>query len=270
MGQIMFKPTDENLRVSGGLTNVFIHCDACLSGEEFDRLRRHEITEDETRILHGQFSGSVSGLQAFSATAANGQSKQAKEQEAKERQTAQFVELVEQVRANIEQMKARIKALEEAFQKRDGDAWREKLALKILGEDDIPQQESGEDIETYRKRLEQHLINEMLNPDGTIKGKYKDDPKYGDYAEWAQKQYHLNNAKALVTELDDDNTSLQRREQILDEMQDRGYIEEMTYASKVANSSVTSQVSVRDTHDEFEDKAAERVISTDAAMKFNS
>jgi len=144
------------------------------------------------------------------------------------------------------------------------------LALNILEADDIPQQESDEDISAYRKRLEKQLINEMLNPDGTIKGKYKNDPKYGDYAEWAQKQFHLNNAKALVTELDDDNTSPQRREQVLDEMQDRGYIEEMTYASKVTNSSVTSQASVRDTHDQFEDKAAERVISTDAAMKFNS
>ncbi len=266
----MVKPTDAELRVSGGLTNIFIHCDACLSDEEFDRLRQHETTEKETYILQGQLGGSVSGLQALSATAANGQSKQDQERKTRERRAAQIVELIEQVRTNIEQMQANIKALEESFQKRDGDAWREKLALEILGEDDIPQQNSGENIQDYRQRLGKHLINEMLNPDGTIKGKYKDDPKYGDYAEWAQKQFHLNNAKALVTELDDNNTSPQRREQILDEMQDRGYIEEMTYASKVTNSSVTSQTSVRDTHDEFEDKAAERVISTDAAMKFNS
>ena len=138
-----------------------------------------------------------------------------------------------------------------------------------MGENDIPQQESGENIEAYRKRLEKHLINEMLNRDGTIKGQYKNDPKYGDYAEWAQKQYHLNNAKAIVAELDNENTSPQRREQILDEIQERGYFEETMLADR-ATDKIDTKSSLRDTHDSLEDQAAERIISTDAAMKFNS
>jgi len=266
----MVKPTDTELKTSGGLTHTFIQCDTCLPDEDYNRLRQHESSEKETYILQGQLSDSVSGVMERGAVATNKTSKQAENRQAKERRTAQIIELVEQIRADIEQMEARVKALEDSFQKRDGDAWREKLALNILGEDDIPQQEPGENIKAYRKRLEQHLINEMLNPDGTIKDKYKNDAKYGDYAEWAQKQFHLNNAKAAVAELDDNNTSPQRREQILDEMKDRGYIEEMTYASKVTNGSIPSQASVRDVHDEYEDQAAERVISTDAAMKFNS
>ncbi len=266
----MVKPTDAELQVSGGLTSTFIHCDTCLSDEDFKRLRHNEFIEKENHILYGQLGGSISGVIDRGSVVSNNQSKQVEERKTNNRRAAQFVELAEQIRISIDKIEADIQTLEELFQKRDGDAWREKLALNILGADDIPQQELGENIHDYRKRLEQHLINEMLNPDGTIKSKYKNDPQYGDYAEWAQKQYHLNNARAIAAELDDDNTSPQRREQILDEMQDRGYIEEMTYASKVTNSSVTSQASVRDTHDEFEDKAAERVISTDAAMRFNS
>ncbi|MEZ5813843.1 MAG: hypothetical protein R3E13_03860 [Alphaproteobacteria bacterium] len=265
----MVKPTDTELKIPGGLKHTFIQCDTCLPDEDYNRLRQHELSEKETYILQGQLSDSVSGVMERGAVASNTASKQAESRQAKERRTAQIIELVEQIRADIEQMKARVKALEDSFQKRDGDAWREKLALKILGEDDIPQQETGEDIKTYRKRLEQHLINEMLNPDGTIKDKYKDDPKYGDYAEWAQKQFHLNNAKAAVAELEDDNTSPQRREKILDAMKDRGYIEEMTYADRLTQKK-NSQESIRDDVDGQYDEAVLQARSSDTALKFTS
>ncbi|MCP5244904.1 MAG: hypothetical protein H6937_02590 [Burkholderiales bacterium] len=248
----MVKPTDTELKIPGGLTHTFIQCDTCLPDEDYNRLRQHELSEKETYILQGQLSDSVSGVMERGAVATNKTTKQAENRQAKERKTAQIIELVEQIRADIEQMKARIKALEETFQKRDGDAWREKLALNILDADNIPQQESGETIHDYRKRLEQHLINEMLNPDGTIKGKYKNDPKYSDYAEWAQKQYHLNSAKAAVAELEDDNTSPQRQEQILDEMKERGRSEEMMLADRYIDDK-NIQASIRNTRDNARD-----------------
>lgn len=267
----MVKPTDTELKTPGGLTHTFIQCDTCLPDEDYNRLRQHELSEKETYILQGQLSDSVSGAMERGAVATNKTSKQAENRQAKERRTAQIIELVEQIRADIEQMKARIKALEESFQKRDGDAWREKLALNILDADDIPQQESGETIHDYRKRLEQHLINEMLNPDGTIKDKYKNDPKYGDYAEWAQKQYHLNNAKAAVAELEDDNTSPQRREQILDEMKERGRSEEMMLADRESKN-LDTQKSVRNLRDNLRDTVAnnEQTSEANAFLKLNS
>ncbi len=266
----MFKPTDTELRIPGGLTNIFIHCDACLSDEEFNRLRQHEFTEKETYIQQGQLSNAVSGVMERGSVFSNNSSRQAQERKAKERRTAQFVKLVDQVRANIEQMKARIKALEDSFQKRDGDAWREKLALKVLGEDDIPQQEPGEDISAYRKRLETQLINEMLNADGSIKSKYKNHSELGDYAEWAQKQFHLNNARAIATELDDANTSLQRREEILDEMEKRSNTEEMMLADRVTQSK-DMQASIRDIGDnQYDEVLSKATLSSDAALKFTS
>jgi hypothetical protein len=109
----------------------------------------------------------------------------------------------------------------------------------------------------------------MLNADGTIKDKYKNNAKYGDYAEWAQKQFHLNSARAVVAELDDDSTGPQRKEQLLDEMKQRGFIQEMVFADRVSRS-LDTQDAVRDIHDGLEDKAAQRTVSTDATMKFNS
>ncbi|SFU39463.1 hypothetical protein [Nitrosospira multiformis] len=265
----MVEPTDAKLRISGGLTNTFLHCRTCLPDEDFDRLRRMESTERENHIHNGQLSGSVTSVIERNSAANTSQSTQAEERKSKERRTAQFVELLEQIRTSIKQMETDVKALIASFEKRDGDAWREKLALDILGADDIPQQRSGENINAYRKRLEQHLINEMLNADGTIKDKYKNDAKYGDYADWAQKQFHLNSARAIVAELDDDNTGPQRKEQLFDEMKERGFIQEMVFADRVSNS-VDTKASVRDGCDSQHDEMLSQASSSNATLKFLS
>ncbi len=265
----MVKPTDAELLVSGGLTNTFLHCDTCLSDADFNRLRHKASIENEHFILYGQLSGSIAGMIELGPVASRSQSRQAEEHKTRERRTAQFVELVGQMRASIERMEADVKRLVASFEKRDGDAWREKLALDILGADDIPQQETDESITAYRKRLEQHLINEMLNPNGAIKDKYKNDPKYGDYAEWAQKQFHLNSAKAAVAELDGDGISPQRREQIFDEMKERRYLQEMVLADRVSNSPDT-QESVRDIRDSQHDAMLSQAESLNTALKFMS
>ncbi len=265
----MVKPTDSELLVSGGLTNTFIHCDTCLSDEDFNRLRHKEFIEKENHILHGQISGSIAGVIERGSVVSNNQSRQDEKRKTEERQTAQFIRLVEQIRASIERMEADIRILKASFEKRDGDAWREKLALRILEADAIPQQKDGEKIEAYRKRLERHLINEMLNADGSIKDRYKNDPKHGDYAEWAQKQFHLNSAKVAVAELDDDSTSRQRKEQIFNEMKQRGDFQEMVFTNRVSKS-VDTQDSVSHTRDSQHDEVLSQARPSDAAFKFMS
>jgi len=232
----------------------------------FNIARRFAETEN-TVLLGQQEGGSIAGLQERSGAASKTNSSDNQKQDAKDKKLSEFLQTIQTIQNYMDRLAKSIEKMEDNFRQRDGDAWREKLALEILGEDDIPQQEPGEDITTYRERLEKHLINEMLNSDGTIKDKYKNDPKYGDYAEWAQKQYHLNNAKALVTELDDNGTSPQRREQILDEMRERGYVEEMMLADREAKSEHT-QASARDILDNQRDEEYSQAQPSDAALKF--
>ncbi len=201
---------------------------------------------ENTILLGQQEGGSISGVQERSATASQSNSSDNQNQETKDKKLSEFLHTVQVIQDYIDRLAKTIDQMEDVFRQRDGDAWREKLALRILGEDDIPQQESGETIQAYRERLEKHLINEMLNPDGTIKDKYKNDPRHADYAEWAQKQYHLKNAKALVTELEDKNTPPQRQEQILVEMEERGYAEEMMLADRESALGNSSQAEIKD------------------------
>ena len=87
------------------------------------------------------------------------------------------------VHVYIEQLQKDMEGMEALFRERDGDAWREKLALNILDADDIPQRHEDESIEDYRERLEPLLIIKMLNPDGSIKTQYLNDPDLSDYAQ---------------------------------------------------------------------------------------
>lgn len=106
---------------------------------------------------------------------------------------------------HIEQLNREIAELEERFKVQFGDAWREEIALRILGEDEIPRQQDGESIEDYRMRLEESLMAEMLDEDGSIKSYYRDHDELLQYAEWAQKTYHRNAAQGLANTLEDPN-----------------------------------------------------------------
>lgn len=91
--------------------------------------------------------------------------------------------------------------MEAGFKSQFGDAWLEQIALRVMDEDTIPLQQDGETIEEYRTRLKTTLIDEMLNPDGSIKDKYKDHPEYGQYAQWAQAVYNRDKAIELANDV---------------------------------------------------------------------
>lgn len=115
----------------------------------------------------------------------------------------------------IDDLKRDIVRLEAGFEAQYGDAWREEIALRVFGPDEIPQQREGESIEEYRKRLEKELVAKMLNPDGSIKDEYLNDPDLRKYAEWAQKIRNSDVAKALTNELSDPTTTPQQGQDIM-------------------------------------------------------
>ena len=78
---------------------------------------------------------------------------------------------------------------EKGFAERYGEAWREDLALKIVDKDLIPQRMDGESLEDYRERVEDVLMDELLDENGNIKPEYKDHPEYGEFAEWARDRW---------------------------------------------------------------------------------
>ena len=91
---------------------------------------------------------------------------------------------------------------EKGFAERYGEAWREDLALKIVDKDLIPQRMDGESLEDYRERVEDVLMDELLDDKGEIKPEYKDHPEYGEFAEWAQKRHDLAEAQLVASHVE--------------------------------------------------------------------
>ena len=189
--------------------------------------------KEETAILAGQASGSITGLQERSAAASKSSVRKMEEQQIKDKKAS---ELLKALQAIIDRLSRDIAQMEDAFRLRHGDAWREELALRILDEDNIPQRKDGESMEAYRARLEPLLIGELLNPDGSIKDEYKNDPELGDYAQWAQKKYHLNAAQGYARELENPDTAAARYDTILDKLRQNSDIEELLLTSHEATS----------------------------------
>lgn len=132
----------------------------------------------------------------------------------------------------IDNLNREIADLEAGFEAEFGDAWREQIALKILGEDDIPQRQPGESITDFRERLGRTLVEEMLNPDGSIKDKYKNDPDMRRYAEWAQKIYNRDAALNIANGLKNPATTNEQAQQMLDRLEDAQNSEQNTYAAR--------------------------------------
>ncbi|MDJ0922265.1 MAG: hypothetical protein QNI84_14145 [Henriciella sp.] len=113
-----------------------------------------------------------------------------------------FLVTLNALQDQIDALGRQIDDMEADFENRYGDAWREDLALDILDEDIIPQRMDGESLADYRDRVEQALIDEMLDENGNIKPEYRDHPKYGEFAQWARKEWELRQARIAAAELD--------------------------------------------------------------------
>jgi len=238
---------------------------------EWFNMARH-VAKTENTILLGQQQedGSISGVQERSGAASKSNSSETQTQETKDKKLSKLLHTLQVMQDYIERLAKEIEKMEDGFRKRDGEEWREKLALKILGENDIPQRRSDENIEAYRERLEIFLNDELLNDDGSIKAEYKNHPELSDYAQWAQKQYHSNSARAAVNELENKNTSHKRQEEILDGLEQRGNIEELTFAGREATAQNETQSQIKDSTDNARDSATQIERSASAGLNFNS
>jgi len=213
--------------------------------------RLHEIFK-RTQMLLGQVSGSTIEMPSLSV-GAELRPDHPENEKAEQKRRRDFVQLIKLANAYIDQLERDIEDMEKRFRERDGDEWREQLVLKILDPDEIPQRREGESIEDYRKRLESILINKMLNPDGSIKKQYLDDPELREYAEWAQKKHHYNIARGYMSELENSNISLERAEEIYEYLKGNTDVEMMVFAERGAAPESDIEGKIKDIGDDNHD-----------------
>jgi hypothetical protein len=230
-----------------------------------DKLSFQFNAKNKDQILFGQASGSMIEMPSLAVAGDKRRSDHPNSQEVKDKKLSDFIDLIDAANAFIEQLRQDIEELEAGFRAREGDAWREKLALKILDADDIPQRRSDESMKDYRERLEPILIDQMLNADGSIKAQYLNDPELSDYAQWAQKKHHMNIARGYVRELENPNTPPERKEEIHDSLKQNGGIEKIMLAGREA----LDQSSVKEIADTLETEKHDtvRVIDKSSLLR---
>lgn len=153
----------------------------------------------EEAELMGLKSGSITGIQMRDAAlvrSVQDARKEANERSKRSSDTMLFLNLLEQESARLGR---NIAAMEANFEEQYGDAWRETIANKILDPDEIPERREGESMEDYRERLEQVLIDKMIDPaTGEIRPEYANNPETAEYARWAKEQYDKAKTDQLI------------------------------------------------------------------------
>ncbi len=113
--------------------------------------------------------------------------------------TNMMVAMLNDAQALSDRLGRDIAEMEEGFEAKYGDAWREVIANDVFGADEVPQRRDGESMADYRERLEDELVAKMIDPEtGEIRPEYADDPRYAEYAKWAKAQFDKSNAEHFI------------------------------------------------------------------------
>ncbi len=139
---------------------------------------------------------------------------------------------------------------EEKFEAEFGTNWREDIALRVLDANEYPMRTAGESDADYNTRLEQKMIDKMIDPEtGEIKDQYKDHSTLGQYAEWAKARNAELTALRTVDVLNDPNSTAQEKQQSIDNLDKfaemREFDQEHERLTPTTEASVTTQIQDR-------------------------
>lgn len=140
--------------------------------------------------------------------------------------------LLQSLYDHIEDMNERIADMEATFEAQFGDAWREEIAMRVLGPDEFPLQESDESILDYRERLQERLVEEMLEADGSIKPQYLNEPELSKYAEWAQTRHNRDEALEHARTLENYPADSPQAQQVINTIEEQQNSELNTFIAR--------------------------------------
>lgn len=110
---------------------------------------------------------------------------------------------IDRAREYSRELSRQIGEIEQQFEARYGDAWREEFAIRILEPDEVPERREGESMEDYRERVEDALEDRLLDPEtGEPRPEFANDPEYAELVRWAQMNRSRDRVDASVARAD--------------------------------------------------------------------
>ena len=183
-------------------------------------LARRQEREKETDLnfARGGLSAKVGRIATGDGAARQiaGEAQSAEEKERKERTDRQLLLIsLDEARAFADQRGADADRYERGFEAEFGDAWREEIANRVMDPDEIPERQPGESMEDYRARLEDELIERMIDPEtGAIRPEYANNPEFSDYAQWALARHEEREARTYIEQRSDPNLTPEQQQAI--------------------------------------------------------
>ena len=187
--------------------------------QEFDKARDEASFREhrQAQLVHN--SAQADGVGEFNNTGAMagaaGAAKQVSQAQSKTEKGRKAVTEAQILLASINAAQkiadaaaARAEVHENNFRAEFGDDWLQDIALRVFDPDEFPQKQDDETFAEYEVRLEQELIEKMIDQDtGKIKDEFKNDPDRLRYAEWAQDRFIERTAKAKIEVAQDPNST---------------------------------------------------------------
>ncbi|WP_156313853.1 MULTISPECIES: hypothetical protein [unclassified Citromicrobium] len=212
------------------------------------------LVETARQLENGQIESAPVAVATRALTSRQEQDKRKADQR---RSDALFITMLDRARDWSRQLGEKIDTMEAGFEAEMGDAWREQIANRVMDPDEIPQRRDGESMEAYRERLEDALVEKMIDKKtGEIKPEYRDDPELRRYAEWAQARHQKRDVNAFIARRSDPDLTDAQRETMDTEFASSATFAELRKADRdVAQQSDQSET-LRTTLDDQRDAAA--------------
>lgn len=180
--------------------------------------------------LMGLKGGSVSGIQKRGESLARtvNASQSAQDEKAKKSfDNVLFLGLLDQAETYAAQLAADVAKIEASYEAQYGDAWVEQIALEVLGPDEIPERNEGEDIISYRARVKETLLEQMIDPaTGQVKPEHSDSP----HTQWAERSWKHEKVDAQMDIATDESRPQAEREAAVQAVIDTGRHDDAAYA----------------------------------------
>ncbi|WP_340150674.1 hypothetical protein [uncultured Sneathiella sp.] len=263
----MVGEADKYTRAAAGIESGSLSKAAgeAISDIEIARMFSKDAAFKENALQMGQLGGSVAGYQFKSASAFQNFNKQMLKRMSEGKTSKMFdmvmhIALMDGIHRQLADLDIVMEQTEESYAETFGEDWREQFALEILDPDDIPQREAGESMEDYRERLEDTLMKEMLNEDGSIKEEYKDDPRA---SEWAQVKFDRERLQKLEQNLSDPSISDEERQRLIQEYNQSGTAARTGQAGETLEEEQTAGLETHDTNDPDTLGAGASTVSVD-------
>lgn len=243
--------------------------------ETFERAQKANFADrDAQQLFERQISGAteLTGEQANTASAAHTAQNDAEEKKRRKQnsdalETQVLLNSIRTAQDIADAAAARAAEAEAGFEEEFGDAWREEIALRVLDPDENPVIREGESIEEYRERVEETLIDEMIDQEtGEIKNEYKNDPEKLRYAQWAQDKFIERRAEAVIEQANEPDAKPEEIEIGLETLETLASKRQAAQAATNMNSPAKSQVDATlrtDTDDLREDAVSVADNSSD-------